>query len=859
MNLVFWCTLFFILAQCTNGSPLIFSTTPGVPEGIECGPYGETSTRKRIDLQGKWNVSFDGGATFKSIHVPASIDYEGEAIFQRTVTIDSSTLATSSLKLIAYGINNECEIFLNGIAVGKHETGFTVFEVPIPDGVLRGGQNNELQIIVRNTLNTQKTLPLRKQILDWKNYNGIIRDIFFLTYPRTSIDSVLIRTSVNTQLLQGIVDIQVSIRDTRLEVDKRLLNKVLVADLVEASSDIPISTTKVSMLEGIFTASGVHISLPVNTPRLWSPENPVLYRLRLALYKTAGKQNILIDECLYDIGFVTIEAKNGVLKVNGNPFFVKGIVWHEDAPEFGASLSYERMEKDIAMIKALGANTIRCAFNPPHPYILNLCNRYGVFVCLELPVREATAHELKQEAIRVKLSSMVDKVLYYAGVSPSILAWGIGSSFDSADPDSREYVQAMGRRIGALDSRPVYYGTALLQNDVCANEVPCVGIIPRAGDSKVFNEQILNWKKRYPHVVTFVLNYGKEVLHGNKSGYNNPLSEQAHARFFIQHYTTIKESGISGGFIDAFADWRGNIPILTMNIQDPTIYPRGILSYHREKRLSYDVVRALYSNARIDPFPAGKYRSAYPFLYIGIGFILIFFWGYLFTYNHHFSEAVRRSLFRSFNFFEDIRERRGAHIFYTVLMGVFNAAAMALIFSSLLYYFRTNGVFDYMISVIFPDQLVKNLVIYIAWNEGKGLLLLLAILVCVLLCTLIVWKIIAVSMGKQFNWYYTFASIVWGTTPIASLIPISMVLFKVLQNPLYAIPIGFFMWLILLWCVLRVFRAISITYEVPYPTVIGAGMIIFCCILGVLYLYYENTIGITSYLYYLYHLLQNVV
>ena len=91
------------------------------------------------------------------------------------------------------------------------------------------------------------------------------------------------------------------------------------------------------------------------------------------------------------------------------------------------------MEKDVVLIKSLGANAVRFAFHPPHPYMLNLCSRYGLLAIEECPVWNVPAEILDEEAFQsmaeIQTREMVERDCGY----PCILAWGIGNQFDSAD------------------------------------------------------------------------------------------------------------------------------------------------------------------------------------------------------------------------------------------------------------------------------------------------------------------------------------------------------------------------------------------------------------------------------------------
>ena len=849
------------LYHCVNAEPeVLFNPYDGSTGGVY-GAYSQTTARKKIDLAGVWQYSLGSEEKWQDVSVPSSIDYVGESTFRRKFTIDSITLSASSIKLVAYGINNECEVLINDIYVGKHTGGFSVFEIPIPDGILHSDSANEIQIKINNKLKYKETIPPRTQIWGWKNYHGIVRDIFFLVCPKIQLDDISIRTRLSLQMQQGEAVIKGNIchplRSADLNENPNLYN--IAIEIVDGNNGaIVASSLSTPFKINQNAAEPFSLSAVLNAPKYWSPENPALYKIIVTLYQTSGKQRILVDQYIRNVGFVSVVSKGGKLEVNGTQTLLKGIVWHEDGSEFGASLSYEQMEKDIAMIKSLGANAIRCAFHPPHPYIIDLCNRYGLFVLVELPVWGATGEELAQKSFQTQAESMAYEMIRYAGTASSVLAWGIGTCFDSADPEARDYVQSMVQYIHTLDDRPVYYGTACIKNDLCARDAPCVGLFPLTGDSKEFRQAIDVWRRSHPNEMCFVLGYGKEVLHDNRNGYSDPFSQQAQARFFIQHYTAIKEASIAGGFIDAFADWRGDRPILTVPIEQPTLYPRGLVNSQRQKRIAFDVVRALYSNDKINPIPIGKYKSTLPVVHLGIGFFLVALGGYLLTYNRRFGESFRRAFFRSYNFFEDVKENRAASSLHTIITLLFLALVLALLTSGILYYYRTNVLFDCFLTALFPMSGVKEIIIFAAWHPLSGILILAGGNLIFLLVSLVLAKIITAILGKRFFWKRTIMVVTWGSAPILLLLPIAMVIFKMLNEAVYAIPAFVCIGVIILWSLLRILSGIAITYETKRATVFFCGILIACVLIGGIYVYYDQTMGFGAFTVYLYHLVQSV-
>ena len=77
-------------------------------------------------------------------------------------------------------------------------------------------------------------------------------------------------------------------------------------------------------------------------------------------------------------------------------------------------------------------NAIRFAFHPPHPYMLNLCDRYGIFCLEELPVWNAPGDIVGSDSYQVVVDGMIREMVQRDQANPSIIAWGIGNDFDSA-------------------------------------------------------------------------------------------------------------------------------------------------------------------------------------------------------------------------------------------------------------------------------------------------------------------------------------------------------------------------------------------------------------------------------------------
>ena len=156
----------------------------------------------------------------------------------------------------------------------------------------------------------------------------------------------------------------------------------------------------------------VPYSIRVYTPKLWSPETPSLYKIKVTL----KNESRVIDEKTVNFGFRTyrFDFTNG-FSLNGKPLRIKGVCNHQDHAGVGAAVPASIEEFRIRKLKEMGANAYRCAHNPPSENILDLCDKYGLLVIDENRAFNAGPEWL--EYVR----SFVRRDRHH----PSIVAWSI--------------------------------------------------------------------------------------------------------------------------------------------------------------------------------------------------------------------------------------------------------------------------------------------------------------------------------------------------------------------------------------------------------------------------------------------------
>ena len=829
-----------------NGQPTLV--------GADASVHVDNQSRRKIDLAGTWSYTIDN-ETWNDVKIPASFDYKGRITFMRKFSLDRATLASSSFHLIGLGINLDAEIYINDLFVGRHVGGYTTVDIDLPDNALQIGSENAIKIVVNNNLSSRSTLPLRKQILGWRDYAGIVRDIYLLVTPRLWVDKLVIHSTISQDLTQGSVDVV------------GVLNSKLIGGAEDTLSAMIGSAQPLFAIDVIDKASGtvvgssppqpvavqpnrdyeVRASVPVKSPRPWSPETPDLYTVRARLYLQQARAARGIDQSDYVTGFRRFEIVGNTFQLNGKPVVLRGVVWHEDVARRGASLTYEQMEKDITLMKTLGANAVRFAFHPPHPYVLSLCDRYGLLVFEEIPAVSVPSEILDQENFRLLAEASVAEIIERDRHRPSVVAWGIGDDFDSSDDRTVGFVERLAGTIAKLDARPVYFGSRVFASDLCAGKTAIAAFRVSVDRSASLKSAMQTWVSGHPAQPVVLLSYSKDVEPANRNGWSDPMSQEAQAEFFKKSYQSIREAGIAGSFIDAFADWRGDRPWMSIGVGNRTVYPVGLLSYGREKRASFDMVKLLYNGEKTTALPIGRYRASFPIAHIVWGFAVIFVIAYMYHYNRRFNESFKRALIRSYNFYADLRDVHTVSIPQTLILAASVAVTMGVIVSGILYRFRTDMLADSLVTSLFVSDSLKERLISAVWQPFLGIMAFSVVFLAIYPVFALFIRLFAFLVKRRVYWYHAFAVAVWGTLPIVLLSPVGMSLFKLLQADLYVLPtfalIGFFV----LWSFLRILKGISVIYDVSRVKAYAGGCAVVLVILGGLFVYFETTYALTAY------------
>ena len=292
----------------------------------------------------------------------------GERLWYRRTLPEEVPGAEERLLLHFGAVDQRCEAWVDDRALGGHEGGYLPFTFDITEDARRPG-THELTVRVRD--DTERcTMARGKQLLKrggmyYTAQSGIWQSVWLERVPRDAIAAVRVEGDADTGRVRVWVE-----RDGgqpfHCAVRAETGEMAAFRDHPErmAAPEAPI------LAEADGTGNEAALTLP--DPRLWSPEEPFLYRLTV----TAGADRV---ECYFALRSLTIE--DGRLCLGHRPCIQAGVLDQGYWPDgLMTAPCDEAFTEDILRMKRLGFNMLRkhIKLEPERWYYH--CDRLGMLV-----------------------------------------------------------------------------------------------------------------------------------------------------------------------------------------------------------------------------------------------------------------------------------------------------------------------------------------------------------------------------------------------------------------------------------------------------------------------------------------------
>ncbi len=262
------------------------------------------------------------------------------------------------------GIYRNSEVWINGHYLGKRPNGYISFGYELTPYLHPAPQKNVIAVKVDNSQQPNSR---------WYTGSGIYRNVRLVTTSPVAIEQW--GSFVTTPVVKpeaATVNIALSIRKS----DNRQQTVRLVTKVLDASGKIVAAQTSGDvLLNDSVNAAAQQVQVP--KPKLWSVDKPWLYKAVTSIVQH-GKT---VDEYTtpFGIRYFHFDANKGFF-LNGKPLKILGVCMHHDLGALGAAINVRAMQRQLEIMKAMGANAIRTAHNPPAPELLDLCDQMGLLV-----------------------------------------------------------------------------------------------------------------------------------------------------------------------------------------------------------------------------------------------------------------------------------------------------------------------------------------------------------------------------------------------------------------------------------------------------------------------------------------------
>ena len=327
---------------------------------------GKTVT---VNLPHDWDIFTAPDATTGATGTGGGWYPGGKGEYRKTFKTPNGEI----VRLHFEGVYQKAEVFINGHKAGQHAYGYTPFTVDITPYLYHDKRENEVVVKVDNS---------EQPNCRWYSGSGIYRHVWMETKGRRYID-------------------EWSVRVTTPDIHTVTINAEVV---MEDGKRKPIEKT-------------IH----VETPHLWSPDDPYLYHTTIE-----AEGDVL--PVTYGIRTIEYSAEKGFV-LNGKPLLINGACVHHDDGVLGA-MAFDAAEiRKVRLMKKAGFNLIRTSHNPTTRAFLDACDSIGMLVIGEAFDGWRTAKTpydystLIDSCYREDIHAMVKRDRNH----PSIICWSIGN------------------------------------------------------------------------------------------------------------------------------------------------------------------------------------------------------------------------------------------------------------------------------------------------------------------------------------------------------------------------------------------------------------------------------------------------
>lgn len=260
------------------------------------------------------------------------------------------------------GIYRNATIWVNGFYVGTNFSGYVGKSYDITDYMNFEGEN----VIVVRVDATQNE--------GWFYEGaGIYRHVWLNITNKTFIpeEGVFVHSVVNGK--NATVTIETTVQNNNL----KNTSCSTYSYITDRNGKILAKTSEQKLSLGINKNTTVKHKLNLNNVRLWSLDDPYLYRV-VSVVKS-GNEIVHQTKTRFGVRTIRFDAQEGFF-LNGKHLKIQGTNNHQDHAGLGSALPDYMQYYRIKLLKKMGSNSYRASHNAPTPELLEACDSLGMLV-----------------------------------------------------------------------------------------------------------------------------------------------------------------------------------------------------------------------------------------------------------------------------------------------------------------------------------------------------------------------------------------------------------------------------------------------------------------------------------------------
>lgn len=368
-------------------------------------------------IEGPFNIDYNGST--------GKLPYWGIRWYRKTLELSQDD-AGKQIYLDIDGAMSYASVWCNGQYVGGWPYGYASFRLDLTP-YIKAGQKNVLAIRLDNPDDTSR----------WYPGSGIYRNVWLVKTSPVHVEQW--GTFVRNQQ----VDSEIAVMEMGVNIEnhagKDVQVKLQTSVYLQGKDGRPVGEEVTqSMTKDIAIKkdswSSARFQFKVDKPKLWDIDTPNCY-VAVSRVFMDGKE---MDSYETPFGIRTIEfTHNQSFMLNGQKVAIKGVCMHHDLGALGAAFNEVAAERQLRIMKEMGANAIRTSHNPPAPELVALCDRMGLMMQLELAdtwqkgKRKNDYNLLFDDWSEADMRSLVRHYRNH----PSVIMWSIGNEMPDQTTD----------------------------------------------------------------------------------------------------------------------------------------------------------------------------------------------------------------------------------------------------------------------------------------------------------------------------------------------------------------------------------------------------------------------------------------